>query len=118
MIILMAALVLAGSEPPPDPPADDPAANLAGLQQIYDQSCAAREYGAFDDVCDQLKTQLRQAQRDAASQSSERPPKTNVAPRVDGDRQAGSANASPTPAPPASTTPSPPPAAPDPSGPR
>ncbi len=86
MKLVLAVLALAAAEPPATAapaagppvavaPADDPASSLAGLQQMYDQSCAAREYGAYDDLCDQLSQQLKsaraQADREARRQAAE-----------------------------------------------
>ena len=62
MILMLAVLALAGVAPAPS---DDTASSLAELQQMYDQSCAAREYGAYDDLCDQLSHQLRDARVEA-----------------------------------------------------
>ena len=62
MMLMLAVLALAGLAPAP---ADDTASSLAELQQMYDQSCAAREYGAYDDLCDQLSHQLRDARVEA-----------------------------------------------------
>ncbi len=68
-----------------DGSSDDTASNLAELQQMYDQSCAAREYGAYDDLCDQLRQQMkgarveadREARRQAAAaRRHPRPPST------------------------------------------
>ncbi len=55
--------------PVADAAGDDIATSLAGLQQVYDQSCAAREYGAYDDLCDQLRQQLRAARAEATRQA-------------------------------------------------
>ena len=63
-MLMLALLALAAAEPPPAL-ADDPSTSLAELQQMYDQSCAAREYGAYDDLCDQLSHQLRDARVEA-----------------------------------------------------
>ncbi len=62
MILMLAVMALAGVAPAPS---DDTASSLAELQQMYDQSCAAREYGAYDDLCDQLSHQLRDARVEA-----------------------------------------------------
>ena len=85
MMLVLALLALAAAEPPAAGPAavappavetlsDDTASSLAGLQQMYDQSCAAREYGAYDDLCDQLSHQLKdarvQADKDARRQAA------------------------------------------------
>ncbi len=62
MMLLLAVLALAAAEPPPP---TDQAPTVEGLQQMYDQSCAAREYGAFDDLCDQLTHRLREVRAEA-----------------------------------------------------
>ena len=67
-MLMLALLALAAAEPPAAP-ADDTATSLAELQQMYDQSCAAREYGAYDDLCDQLSHQLRDARIEADRES-------------------------------------------------
>ena len=56
-------------EPATRPEDDDTASSLPGLQQMYDQSCAAREYGAYDDLCDQLSHQLKAARVEAGRQA-------------------------------------------------
>ena len=99
MMLVLALLALAAAEPPAAAPAvsapaaeapgEDTASSLAGLQQMYDQSCAAREYGAYDDLCDQLRQQLKaarvQADREARRKAAEagrhaRPPRTEPQP--------------------------------------
>ena len=101
MMLILAALAVAAAPPAPGavPPASpagpassaaapqDAASSLDGLQQIYQQSCANREYGAFDDLCDQLSKQIRQARaqanrdaRAAARKSRSTPPKPTLAP--------------------------------------
>lgn len=65
MIAILAALVLAASTPPSDgAPSEDQATTLEQLKQLYDQSCAGREYGAYDDICDQLSHQVKAAQHE------------------------------------------------------
>ena len=86
MIDTLAALLLAALTPPlqtPPPatapsvtvtaPAPEPelspeemARTVAQMQDMYDQSCASREYGAYDDVCDVLNSQLKEAKAQAA----------------------------------------------------
>ncbi|WP_174299867.1 hypothetical protein [Caulobacter sp. S45] len=65
---MLAVLALTSGEPP----ADDPAMGVAELQQMYDQSCAAREYGAYDDLCDQLLQQLKAARVEADREARRR----------------------------------------------
>ena len=90
MIDTLAALLLAVSAPPQTPPpltpppataapvtvtapapepelsAEEMAKTVAQMQDMYEQSCASREYGAYDDVCDVLNTQLKDAKAHAA----------------------------------------------------
>jgi hypothetical protein len=79
MMLMLVLLALSAAQPPataapaasppaaapPGPEGDDTASSIAGLQQMYDQSCAAREYGAYDDLCDQLSQQLKAARVEA-----------------------------------------------------
>jgi hypothetical protein len=71
---IMAMLMTAMDPAPPPAAAADPSPapqvgktplqtardNLDQAQQIYTQSCGDRAYGAYDDLCEQLSTQLRQ----------------------------------------------------------
>ena len=92
MIAILAALALAASAPPGDAtPTEDPAATLEQLQQIYEQSCAGREFGAYDDICDQLSHQVKAAQAEV----------NRAARRQAGDR----GRATPPPQPPAPAAP-------------
>ena len=61
MMLMLAVLALVVADPPPA----NETADVDGLQQVYDQSCAAREYGAFDDLCDQLSHRLHEARVEA-----------------------------------------------------
>ena len=84
MIHAFAALLLAGLAPPATPPPatsppitvtapppdpDEVAKTVAQMQDMYDQGCASREYGAYDDVCDELRQQLKAAQAQAAREA-------------------------------------------------
>ena len=85
MIDTLAALLLAALPPPQTPPpatsapvtvtapAPEPELSpeemtktVVQMQDMYDQSCASREYGAYDDVCNMLNTQLKEAKAKAA----------------------------------------------------
>lgn len=84
MILLLAALLQAapaqpapptGHAPPitvtapapePEPTPDEMAKTVVQMQDMYEQSCASREYGAYDDVCDALNKQLRETKAEAA----------------------------------------------------
>lgn len=57
MIALFAAAAAAIAAP------SDATGRLADLQHLYSQSCEVRAYATFDDLCDQLKRQMREAQR-------------------------------------------------------
>lgn len=67
MIALFAAAVVAVAAPSA---ADQ---RMAELQHIYSQSCEVRAYATFDDLCDRLKQQMRQAQRDQKAAARVRP---------------------------------------------
>lgn len=58
MIIAAFAAALAAATTPPDAERQ-----LAELQHIYAQSCEVRAYAAFDDLCDKIKKQMRDAER-------------------------------------------------------
>ena len=77
MTPIFALLALAMAQAAPADPPDDPKADLADMQQVYDQSCAAREFGAYDDMCDQLRTQIKRARvlvdRDAHAPPARKP---------------------------------------------
>ena len=92
MIILFAAAALAAAEPAP-PPAEDPVATLAAVQDMYNQSCRVKAYAAYDDLCDALRKQIREAERasdDAARKSKAKPKPAAVAAQpVDASANAG-----------------------------
>lgn len=46
-------------------PADDPARTAAAAQAMYQQSCQVRAYGSYDDLCNALRRQLRDAEKAA-----------------------------------------------------
>ena len=74
MLAIVLAAALASATIPPDTVPD--AADLAGVQALYDQSCQERAYGSYDDLCNALKQQLRQAQQAErkAQRAAARPP--------------------------------------------
>jgi hypothetical protein len=51
--------------PEPEPTAAEAAKTAEQVQEMYDISCAAREYGAYDDVCDALNKQAKEAKATA-----------------------------------------------------
>jgi hypothetical protein len=54
-------------------PSEDPPLDLDQLRQMYRDTCEAREFGAYDDMCDQLHQQVRQAERQAARAARQHP---------------------------------------------
>ncbi len=62
--------------------ADDPAANLAALQQLYAQSCGSRGYAAYDDVCNQISRQIRQAEVELRRSTHAGPTRPSAPPPV------------------------------------
>ncbi len=93
MIAAILALTLAAEPPPagqsPPPPVSTGDA-LAHAQEAYDhalqlyaQTCDDRAYGSYDDLCDQLKTQVHRyrVELDKAERAAPTPAKT-VAPKL------------------------------------
>jgi hypothetical protein len=89
----VAALALAGGSPV-DPPVAVPAetgdstplkeahGRLDRAQRIYQQSCADRAYGAYDDLCEQLSIQMRQIRNEVDKlerAEAQKPTKTQTA---------------------------------------
>jgi hypothetical protein len=101
MIWLLAAAALAASAAQ-----DDAQATLDQLRQVYQDSCAQRAYGSYDDVCEQLGIQLHAAEvaADRAAQQAKR-----GKPRAASDKSDKPAPPAPDPTP-ASQPKSPPPA--------
>ena len=48
------------STPPASTPLSDAKDNLERVQALYTESCGDRSYGAYDDLCNQLATQVKQ----------------------------------------------------------
>lgn len=57
LILTLAAAVSSG-----DPTSTD----LAALHRLYQESCAVRAYATYDEMCDQLRAQVRQAEAEVA----------------------------------------------------
>ncbi len=55
-------------------------ANYERAEALYNQSCADRSYGAYDDLCDQLKTQMHnyRVELDRAEHEAEEKPKAGA----------------------------------------
>lgn len=66
MIAALAAAVLATA-------GDTGAERVAELRHMYQQSCEVRAYGSFDDLCDQLKRQMREAEKAQRAAARKRP---------------------------------------------
>ncbi len=65
--ILAAAAVAAGAAVPAASPDD----TVAQVRALYQQSCQVRAYGSYDDLCNGLKAQLKQAEQDARKARSQ-----------------------------------------------
>lgn len=61
MIAFLLAAALAA--PPPSDAVDASAKAFANLEAMYQQSCTVRAYGSFDDVCDSLRKQMKEAEK-------------------------------------------------------
>jgi len=48
------------------------AKNRADLQSLYDQSCAVRAYGSYDDMCAKLRQSIKAYERDQAKAARDR----------------------------------------------
>ena len=71
MITLLIAALIAAEPLSPDrahadPPERSIAEKLNDLKVLYDQSCGAREYGSYDDLCDGLTRQIKDYKRSIA----------------------------------------------------
>jgi hypothetical protein len=62
MIALFAAAALA---------TQDPAATIAALENMYQQSCQVKAYGSYDDICNGLRKQMREAEKRLKKQAKE-----------------------------------------------
>ena len=56
------------------------AKNRADLQMMYDQSCAVRAYGSYDDMCAKLAQSIKVYDRDQAKLARERARNPRLAP--------------------------------------
>ena len=59
MLALLAAAAVAAA--PPLVPA--PANAVETLERMYQQSCSVKAYGSYDDICNGLRKQLKEAQK-------------------------------------------------------
>jgi hypothetical protein len=51
--------------PEPEPTAAEAEKTAEQVQEMYNVSCAAREFGAYDDMCDALNKQVKEAKATA-----------------------------------------------------
>jgi hypothetical protein len=62
---VLSLLVAAGGPQEAPPTAEEiktARENFERAQQVYRESCEERAYGAYDDLCDQLKKEVRRSQ--------------------------------------------------------
>jgi hypothetical protein len=102
MIWLLAAAALAAQAAQ-----DDPQTSLQELRQVFQDSCAQRAYGFYDDVCEQLGIQVHAAEvaADRAADRAARDAKRKK-PKPSTDNPAPAAVATPTASPPPASSPS------------
>jgi len=73
LALVIAALVTAQAPTtapataPADPPEKTSAEKLVDARNMYVQSCAARAYGAYDDLCETLGDQIHKVEREIAA---------------------------------------------------
>jgi hypothetical protein len=69
ILYALAAAILASAQPDPSaaaqPAPDDPIATLAGLNDLYSQTCQVKAYAAYDDICHALRDQIHDAEKAA-----------------------------------------------------
>jgi hypothetical protein len=99
MIWLLAAAALAAQAAQ-----DDPQTNLQELHQVWQDSCAQRAYGYYDDMCEQLGIQIHAAEvaADRAAHAARR-----KKPKPDADKPAPAAVSTPTAVAPPAAAPAP-----------
>jgi hypothetical protein len=61
MIALAVAAALAAAPAPPT--AQETAKTMDALELMYQQSCSVKAYGSYDDVCNGLRKQMKEAQK-------------------------------------------------------
>lgn len=87
MIALVAAAALAAASAGPQTSAQ----TLDSLERMYQQSCSVKAYGSYDDICNGLRKQMKEAQK-RQKKEAQAQAKTEAAPRA----QAASAPTGPT----------------------
>jgi hypothetical protein len=101
ILALVLAAALAAPPEAADPP-QSPQDKMDALQQVYDQSCGSRGYGEYDDVCNSIRDQIREADRELA-RAAAHPPKVAAKPAQ--TLPPAPASASPTEVPPTNAPP-------------
>ena len=66
--MLLAVLALLAADPPEASTAD----KLGEVKLIYEKTCRQRAYGAYDDLCDNLKRQIRDYEKDLKREAAEK----------------------------------------------
>lgn len=66
--MLLAVLALLAADPPEASTTD----KLADVKLVYEKTCRERAYGAYDDLCDNLKRQIRDYEKDLKREAAEK----------------------------------------------
>ena len=80
MIAILAAAAVATVAAGSADPAPAPTDTVAAVRAMYEQSCQERAYGSYDDLCNGLKAQLKQAEQDARKAANQRAKAAKAAP--------------------------------------
>lgn len=83
MILALALAAGLAAQAPADVP-QSPQDRIDSLQQVYDESCGSRGYGQYDDVCNAIRDQIKEADKalrqEAAHPKVAKPPSASLAP--------------------------------------
>jgi len=91
MIAIAAVAAMAAAQA--QPPVTDAAQTLAAARSMYEQSCQVRAYGAYDDLCNALKRQVKEAEKAARKARDAKPAPVSTAP-AEGEEPAPAQTAS------------------------
>lgn len=69
MIIALAVMAMSSAQGVP-PPSN----TLTTLHGMYQQSCQVKAYGSYDDICNGLKRQIKEAEKQAKRERSQAKP--------------------------------------------
>ncbi len=67
--MIFALMLAAALAAPPEDAPQSPQERMDALQQVYDQSCGGRGYGQYDDVCNAIRDQIREADKELAREA-------------------------------------------------